>query len=396
MSYIIWFLFIALGVVKSESKIVNALQKTWIVVMWGMANNISDIDSYRMHFLVSMPDFSPKYIFLEEGIYRNFCWLFRTLGFSFDIYLILLAVFCVLVIDGTMDYFEIKLKGLVWSALMIFPMNLLNPVLQGRLAFCVILLGLRFLKEFKFKNVLLFGLTVIISGCIHTGAYEYAILFAVYTFQSRKQAFLEVSGLVFLEMIFINIVKNIILWFNVDEFRLIDAYFQEPAGYGRAVGHILVYIGVMLVASYGYKINEKDEKVNLMNKIMWAMMLGYPLIYLSTQLRRNLEVMFFVPYMCIAHNIIKLSSIENKRAIKLITIATAALVYYGFHVRNFEQFRLNYVRIVINGNYISQGVDIVRWIMIAAIIFMCMYLFTEYRSERIQKKRIRITFKVRG
>lgn len=377
MSYIIWFLFVAIGILKPNSKIVNAIQKTWVVVMWGMASGIADISAYRTHFCVSQYDFTPQYIFLKEGIYRNFCCLFRNLGFSFDLYLVLLALFCVLAIDKTFNYFNVRQKGFVWSALMLYPMHEMNVTLQGRLAFCVILLGLRYLNKYSIKNMVLFGIHVIVAGCIHTGAYEFIILYSVYLLKNRKRAFTFISIGIISELLFQEIVKNMIYRFNVEGWRLIDAYFEGSGSYIRTIGHIIMYCFVILIASYGYRDIKQDDKTRLLHRIMWAMMLGYPLVILSTQLRRNLEVMFIVPYMCVERNVEKIYNLSNKIIIKLTTFILAIVIFLGLHVRNFDQFKLNYITQVINGNYIVQGSELSWRLLLTLVIFMFMFLFTE-------------------
>ncbi len=377
MSYIIWLLFIAIGIIKSNSRLVNAIQKTWVVIMWGMANEIADIAEYRMHFFVSQLDWSPEYVFLKEGIYRNLCYFFRTIGFGVDLYMIVLAVFCVLAIDSTLNYYKIEQKGFVWSALMIFPMNELNVVLQGRLAFCVVLLGLRFLKENNVKNMILFGFHVVVAGCIHTGAYEFLVLYVVYFLKDKKRAFTIISAGIVAELVFATSIKSLIYKFNVEGFRAIDIYFEDSGSYVRTIAHIVLYIAVMTLVTYGYRSVEKNKHIELLHKIMWAMMLGYPLIILSTQFRRNLEIMFIIPYMCAAYNAEKMYEMSNKIFIKINILIMALVIYLGLHIRNFAQFQLNYVQYVINGNYIVQGIKL-EWRLLAMFgIFIFMLVFTE-------------------
>lgn len=402
MSFFIWFLFIAIGIIKPNSRIVNAFQKTWMVIMWGMANEIADIGQYKMHFLVSQFDLSPEYIFLKEGIYRNFCYLIRTAGFSVDFYLIILATFCVLAIDNTLDYFKVEQKGFVWSTLMVFPMHEMNVVLQGRLAFCVVLLGLRFLGEINFKDIILFGLHVVIAGCIHTGAYEFFLLYVVYFFKNKKYAFIIICIGITIELIFTNSIQSVIYLFNIEGFRKIDVYFEGAKSYIKAISHIALYFAVITIATFGYRNVKKNEQIELLHKIMWAMMLGYPLVILSTQLRRNLEIMFIVPYMCVEYNARKMHKLYNILLIKMSTIFMAFIIFLGLHVRNLSQFQLNYVQYVINGNYIVQGIEL-SWRLLAMLgIFLFMLTFTKgyikvRNTMRIARWHIhKVKFTVRG
>lgn len=378
MGFLLWFLFILLGIFAPKNKFTNAYQKTYMVVIWGLPYINADLESYRNHFVYESGfDFSLKNLLFNEGIYHNEVYLMKMLGGSFELNIFLIACFSVFAFDYFLNRFEVKNKGFVWTLMLLQMMANFVTTIQQRFAVAILLFAICCLRKRSAKNAMLCILLVMIAGGIHTGAYEYLLLLGFYFCMTRQREKKMLPIILIAEFLAINIIGSIMNYWIENSSNVLGGYIDYSGGWGRVISHLVLYT-ILLFLVLGRKNIRSSESEDFLKRLSLYLIVQLPILYINIIFRRFLEVFFFIPFCCASKKAEKYGQrygIFYRAGMAMFAFG----IYLVFHVRNYEQFERYYLMTVINGNKLVNGIDFFVSFLIACVTFFVVCLLDNTR-----------------
>lgn len=317
------------------------------IVMWtlmalnhGGADYQANEEFYLAANVISIKDF-----FLDSGIYRSLCMVFRTLGFNFlQAYSIVCTIALISIFRTICRYTE--RRCLVLSLCMLYPFA--DFIIQKRnfLIVPILLYIFPFLFKRTRKGNFVFIMGCIICGLIHVTGYVYLIFFFVYrvlSIQKIKKYFcLNIMALLGAEIIFLPFLPSIASMFFSR--AKVDLYFyhmtsSKIGAIYTICAHILFCVIVEYISLRCRKRNGNQELLDDLKYFSRMSILFIPLYFYGAVFARIYIYMLPYTYILFSNVYFQLKR-PQKSALIIYSmvfggVSMIALINYGLYNSGF-------------------------------------------------------------
>ena len=391
---------IAAGLIWRNSDKVFAFQCLFLTFIWGYAYERIDLNWYEWTYQEATQDYSVLSLFLDEGLFKFICYICRSIGISFQTFILLISVICVCLLASAITFFTRENKCVIFSLLLVYPIIEYSIEIQGRTAFCLILFAMRFLEKRKVKNIIRYVFIVIIATGIHSSALECLIFVLAPFFKEKRKVIVFLCIAFVMECAGISVVakimSKIIIQYHMDITRIRYLSGENVLGFGKALGLLVWQIIAILVMIWGLPIDTKDRYGNgqdrnfpFLLKLQLLVVLCFPLCYFNMIFFRVPRYFILLTYMLFARYL-------GKRKGRSVCVRVLVVTLFSFisvcflDLRTWQGFHTWYIRYVLTSNRLLYDISALMVNIPIFLFFWCLYYALYKRCWRNKKKYISV------
>lgn len=384
-------ILIVAGLIWRNSSKIFAFQCLFLTFIWGYAYERVDLDWYERTYQAAGHQYSVVSLFLNEGLYKFICYICRSVGISFQGFLLLSSIICVCLLASAISFFIDKNKCMIFSFLLIYPIIEYSIEIQGRIAFCLIFFAMRFLEKGKLRNIIKYLIIVIIATGIHSSALE-CIMFVVVPFiKGKRKVIVFLCTVLIIEWAGISIVgkiiSKIIVQYHMDITRIRYLSGKNVLGFGKAFGLLVWQIVAIFLAIWGMTMQYKNKYNNMQKrsfpfllKLQWLVLFCFPLCYFNMIFFRVPRYFILLTYMLFAYYLDGRKGRNVFLRIFVIVLFSFASVCF-FDLRTFQGFYTWYIKYVLMSNRLFYNpTDLIFHMPILCLLWCWYYIL--YGNKR--------------